>query len=248
MPNIEEVRNIVLEKLSEKVVWAERFPTGHAHFVFDVKTETGKNFAVRIAMPENRHLLESAVYWNKLLKPKGVPLPEIVASDLKAEFPYLILERFPGKDLWLVYSELSKPQKKTLAAEMARLQAIAGTLPKAKCFGYLETYRTNSNCRTWFDVLLKYLERSRSRIKATGFFDTEIVDRVERKVRNYENYFSKIEPVAFFDDITTKNVIVNEGKLSGIVDVELDVFRRQYRDNRFDANGAFVGRLRFGLY
>lgn len=220
MPNFEEVKKIVLEKLSEEIVSAERFSTGHQHFVFDAKTENGKSFVVRIARPEDRHLLESAVFWNKLLKPKGVPLPEIFASDLEAEFPFLILERFPGKDLWQVYAELSKAEKKRLAAEMTRLQAIAATLPKAKCFGYLETYDSETHCRTWFDVVLKYLERSRSRIKRTRFFDPEIVDRVEIKARNYENYFAKIEPVAFFDDITTKNVIVNEGKLSGIVDVD----------------------------
>jgi aminoglycoside phosphotransferase len=220
LPNLEEIRRIVSEKLSEKVVSAERFPTGHQHFVFDVETESGKKFVVRASKPEHRHLLESAVYWSELLKPKGIPLPEILASDLQAKFPYLILERFPGKDLRLVYSELSTSQKKTLAAEMAKLQAIAATLPKAKCFGYLETYRSETNCRTWFDVVLKYLERSRSRMKTTGFFDTEIVDRVERKARNYEDYFLKIEPIAFFDDITTKNVIVSEGKLSGIVDVD----------------------------
>lgn len=220
MPNFEELKKIVLKQLSEDIVSAERFSTGHQHFVFDVKTKSGKSFVVRIAQPEHRHLLESAVFWNNLLKPQGVPLPEIFALDLKAEFPFLILERFPGKDLWQVYAELSKAQKKQLAAEMTRLQAIAAALPNAKCFGYLETYDSETLCRTWFDVVLKYLERSRGRIKRTRLFDPEIVDRVESKARNYENYFAKIEPVAFFDDITTKNVIVNEGKLSGIVDVD----------------------------
>jgi aminoglycoside phosphotransferase len=220
LPIFEIVENIVLEKLSEKVISAERFSTGLCHFVFDVKTQSGKNFTVRIAQPENRHLLESAVYWSDLLKPKGIPLPEIIALDLKTEFPFLILERFPGKDLWLIYSELSKIQKKALAAEMARLQRIAETLPKAKRFGYLETYESETNCENWFEVLLKYLERSRSRMKLAGFLDTEIIDRVEREARNYENYFSKIEPIAFFDDITTKNVIVKDGRLSGIVDVD----------------------------
>lgn len=220
MVNFEKLSRIVLDNLAEKVFSAERFSTGHCHFVFDVKTESGKNIVVRIARPENRYLLESAVFWSELLKPKGVPLPEILASDLKAEFPFLILERLPGKDLWQVYPELSKSEKKVLAIEMTRLQETAATLPKAKSFGYLETYTSNSGCQTWFDVQLKYLDRSRSRIKATRLFDPEIVDRVEKIAGNYKSYFSKIEPIPFFDDITTKNVIVNEGRLSGIVDVD----------------------------
>lgn len=221
MPAISErVSQIVLEKLSERVVSAERFSTGHCHFVFDVKTESGRQFVVRMARPENRYLLESAVFWSALLRPKDVPLPEILAADLTAEFPFLILERLAGKDLWQVYRELSKSQKKTLAGDMARLQEIAKTLPRATSFGYLENYQSAAGCPTWFAVVLKYLERSRRRIKSTGFFDPEIVERVEKKARAFEDYFSKIEPTAFFDDITTKNVIVNEGMLSGIVDVD----------------------------
>ena len=33
-------------------------------------------------------------------------------------------------------------------------------------------------------------------------------------------YFSAVRPTAFLGDITTKNVLVHEGKLSGIVDVD----------------------------
>ena len=218
--NFEFINRIVAEKLAENIVSAERFSTGSQHFVFDVNTESGKNFVVRVSRPEHRHLAESAYFWNAHLRPKGVPLPEIIAADLTADFPFLILERLPGKDLWQVYAELSKSERKALAEEMARLQTIAAALPKAKSFGYLETYESVAGSPTWFEVVLKFLDRSRQRIKRVGFFETEIVDRVERLARNYEDYFSRIEPVAFFDDITTKNVIVNRGKLSGIVDVD----------------------------
>ena len=218
--NVEIVTRIVAGKMSEKVVSVERFPTGHQHFVFDVATESGQKLVVRISRPEHRQLAASARFWNETLRPKGVPLPEILAFDLTAEFPFLILERLPGKDLWQVYGELSTPEKKALAEEMARLQTIAAGLPKAKSFGYLETYESDAGCATWFEVVLKYLDRSRQRIAKNGFFDTEIVERVEQIARGYEGYFARIEPVAFFDDITTKNVIVADGKLSGIVDVD----------------------------
>lgn len=218
--NTEVVSRIVSENLSETAVSAERFTTGSQHYVFDVKTESGLNFVVRVSRPEHRHFAASARFWNELLRPKGVPLPKILASDLSAEFPFLILERLPGADLWQVYRELSASEKKALATEMARLQTIAASLPKASSFGYLETYESEAGCETWLGLFLKYLDRSRRRIKRAGYFDTEIVTRVERAAENYRDYFSGIEPIAFFDDITTKNVIVSEGKLSGIVDVD----------------------------
>lgn len=218
--NNEIVSRIVSENLSETAVSAERFTTGSQHFVFDVKTASGKKLVVRVSKPEHRHLVESALYWNETLRPNGVPLPVILAAGLTAEFPFLILERLPGKDLWQVYAKLSKADKKALSGEMTRLQTIAASLPKARSFGYLESYESVAGCATWFDVFLKYLDRSRQRITKGGFFHPEVVDRIERAARNYEDYFAQIEPIAFFDDITTKNVIINKGKLSGIVDVD----------------------------
>ncbi len=57
-------------------------------------------------------------------------------------------------------------------------------------------------------------------MKSGGVFETKTVAKVEERLYKFENYFSQIRPVAFLDDITTKNVIVHKGKLSGIVDVD----------------------------
>lgn len=39
-------------------------------------------------------------------------------------------------------------------------------------------------------------------------------------VMNFDSYTSEVKPTPFLDDTTTKNVIINDGKLSGIVDVD----------------------------
>ncbi|HHE37319.1 MAG TPA: hypothetical protein ENL20_01960, partial [Candidatus Cloacimonetes bacterium] len=39
-------------------------------------------------------------------------------------------------------------------------------------------------------------------------------------MERFNEYFSRIEPVPFLDDITTKNVIIQNGKLNGIVDID----------------------------
>jgi aminoglycoside phosphotransferase (APT) family kinase protein len=221
LPDLEIIKDIIYRTFNENVPIAERFPTGNCHFVFDVITESRRNVVVRIAKPENRNFLESAVFWNKLLYQKGVPVPEILAADLTStDFPYIILERLKGKDLGLIYPQLSKFEKQSLARELAKIQRLVATLPRANSFGFLGNYETISFCRTWTGVLQNSLERSRGRIKSGGIFQTAAVDRVEEKLSKYEGYFSQIEPVAFLDDITTKNVIVNDGKLSGVVDTD----------------------------
>lgn len=194
---------------------------GNCHFVFDVITESGRKVVARVARPENKNLLENAIGWSRLLKTKGVPLPEILAFKLNStNFPYLILERLKGTDLNEVYPQLSKIEKKSLATELVKIQNSVKNLPTAKGFGFLANYETDSYCRTWSGVLRNSLARSRNRMKSGGVFETKAVARVEEHLYKFENYFSQIRPVAFLDDITTKNVIVHKGKLSGIVDVD----------------------------
>jgi aminoglycoside phosphotransferase (APT) family kinase protein len=221
LPQSENIQEIIRQNFKENALKIDRFPMGNCHFVFDVITESGKNLVARIARPENKNLLENAIFWNGLLKPKGVPLPEILAFELNStNFPYLILERLKGTDLNEVYPQLSKLEKNLLATELVKVQNNVRTLPPAKGFGFLGNYETDSYCRTWSEVLRNSLARSRNRMKSGGVFETKVLDRVEERFYKFEDYLSQIRPVAFLDDITTKNVIVHNGKLSGIVDVD----------------------------
>jgi aminoglycoside phosphotransferase (APT) family kinase protein len=54
--------------------------------------------------------------------------------------------------------------------------------------------------------------------------DAEPVSRVERSAERLARYLARVRPTALLDDTTTKNVIVNEGRVSGIVDVDLICF------------------------
>jgi len=227
LPNKQHVAQIVERVRNESVLTVARFASGSRHFVYDVVTESRQNFVVRIATPENKEFLMGAMYWYTLLKPKGVQLPNVLYSDMEvttSPFPYLIIERLAGTDLGIVYPQLSKDEKKILAGEMAHIQEIAGTLPLGKGFGFVGGYESSCFQRTWIDVLYSSLDRSRKRIQTIGAVDSRHVDRVAEKIEKYESYFSQVSPKCFLDDITTKNVIVHGGRLSGIVDVDCVCF------------------------
>lgn len=213
---------IVRQVFDESISVVDRFPTGLCHFVYDVITETGKEIVVRIARLENRSMLSGAMYWYQLLKPQGVPLPKIIYSavDEANAFPFMILERFAGEDLGIVYPRLSKGEKKNLAEKTAAIQKIVGALPPAKGFGFVESYSSNFFQEKWIDVLYTSLKRSRQRMQAVGIENSQNIDRVAKKFNKFKDYLSQIEPKPFLDDITTKNVIVHKGELSGIVDVD----------------------------
>ena len=44
--------------------------------------------------------------------------------------------------------------------------------------------------------------------------------KLKKIVPYFKEYFNSIKPLPFLDDITTKNVLIHEGKLSGIIDLD----------------------------
>src|SRR5271156_6830163 len=95
-----------------------------AHYVFDVAFADRPPIVVRIGDSSARTRLTGAVYLSGLLRPRGVPLPAILAHDVQAEFPWMAMHRLPGTDLGGVIAGLSNQQLEEVAAEVARAQAI----------------------------------------------------------------------------------------------------------------------------
>lgn len=201
----------------------QRFPTGLAHYVYDAQLTDGRQYVVRLTLPAARAEFEGALYWSKRLRPLGVQLPRLLRCDLDGGthgFPALVMERLPGTDLGEVYATLSDQQKRQLAREIVAIQRMVAKLPAGQGFGYAHSYEDPTLKPTWKDVVDASLERSRQRIRAGGVVDLEAVARVQAAVDAAAAYFSTIEPTCFLHDTTTKNVLVADGRLSGIVDVD----------------------------
>lgn len=219
MPTTDDVITIVRETLGETARRVDRFPTGLCHYVFDVVT-AARPLVVRIAHPDSRETLAGGVAWSKLLRPRGVPLPALLHADLDAPWPFMIMERMPGRDLGEVYSSLSRDQKRDLAREIARIQRIVGDLPPGNGFGYATQLDQPLPHGSWREVIAASLDRSRDRIVAAGVVDPRYVDQVQDQILAFDAYLAAIAPRPFLDDTTTKNVLVDRGRLSGIVDVD----------------------------
>jgi Ser/Thr protein kinase RdoA (MazF antagonist) len=208
--------------LGEELGSVTRFPTGLQNYVYDVVLASGRSVVVRIALAENRPHLEGALHWDAQLRPLGVPLPEVLHADLEMErfaHPFLVLERLPGSDLGFVYDELSVEQRAQLAGEMVELQRRTSRLPEAPGYGYALDSSGWGLAKRWRNVLRGSLHMARSWLDRVGAVDPVWADRVGEKL-DAAGDLDDVAPTAFLHDITTKNVIVDEGALSGIVDVD----------------------------
>jgi aminoglycoside phosphotransferase (APT) family kinase protein len=175
---------------------------------------------VRVAAAHSRPAMVGAHELSRLLRPKGVPLPEIVAERLDHQFPHLILERLPGTDLGDIINALSDAGLEAIAAKVAKAQMTTADAVTGRSYGY-GVRPADAPHERWSQVLQDNLARSRRRITAAGLFDQAPVDAVAALVAAARRELDALPPIPFLHDTTTKNVIVTpDGILSGIVDVD----------------------------
>ena len=196
-----------------------RFPTGLRHWVYDIELLDGTQAVVRLSDPRHRDELRGGVFWNEQLRSVDVRVPELIASDIDGGQPFMVLERLPGTDLGNIFDELSESQLGHIATRVAEFQHRASQLRTASGFGYALDYGTPLSS-SWAAVLAASISRSERRIVDAGIIDPGWVDRVRRRQAQARDTFDDIPPTAFLHDATTKNLIISDGHVTGIVDTD----------------------------
>jgi aminoglycoside phosphotransferase len=201
-------------------VQVKRFGTGSQHHVFEVSFANRAPVVARLNTEQGVAAMIGASKLSRLLRPLGVPLPEIIAEDLGLPFPHLVLQRLPGTDLRFIVRTLSASRLEAIAKEVAKAQRIAAGIGSAGRYGYA-VEAADAPRQRWSEVLQDNLDRSRTRITAAGLFNLGAVNAVAALVARLTAQLDRQPAIPFLHDTTTKNVIVTpEGEFSGIVDVD----------------------------
>jgi Ser/Thr protein kinase RdoA (MazF antagonist) len=211
---------IVQHRLGHAPLQVRRFPTGIRHYVFECVFEDGSAVVARIGAPANRAEIEGGVRLSRLLRPLGVPLPELLVDGSAEPYPHMLLERFPGTDLGAVVHRLTPPQLQAIAGRMAEAQAIVAGQPSAGRYGYAVDPRAASFA-TWSAMLEADIGKDLDRIAGAGLFEHGLAAQVRTVLDVLRPELDAIPATPFLHDTTTKNVIVTEGGvLAGVVDVD----------------------------
>jgi fructosamine-3-kinase len=164
--------------------------------------------------------MAGALKLSLLLRPRGVPLPRIIADGVNHRFSHLVLERLPGVDLGAAIRGLSDSSLEIIARQVAQAQTITARAASGRRYGYGVTPEDAPHDR-WSAVLQDNLARSRKRIAAAKLFSEDPVNAVGQLVSFARHELDALPPIPFLHDTTTKNVIVTPAEsLSGIVDVD----------------------------
>lgn len=195
------------KQISTKISKIERCAVGHGNYVYIISDKTDK-YVIRCSNENNAYV--NTIYWLKQLKKANIPVPEIIANGRYQGYNYVILSYIAGEDLGIVYPTLSNSEKRTIAREVVRIQnAVAA----------IELDNIEDSWR-WNSFIQYMLERAKERIEKSGLFDVDKVEQLWKLSGTLQDYFHQIKPVAYLDDISTKNLLIEKGKVSGIIDID----------------------------
>lgn len=144
-----------------------------------------------------------------ILRAIGLPVPNLVASE-SDELAVLVLEWIPGTDLRDALPAMSGSQRENLATQIVEMQIRVGALPLGEGFGW-----TPIGVAGEFPTWLAVVERDVDRL------DPFYRDQLASPLRRLGSYLRHHPPIPFLDDLTVKNVIVKDGRLQGIVDLDV---------------------------
>jgi len=209
-------RQVALKILNEELnivpMEIERFTTGYCHSVYYVKTVSNE-YVLRVTSEENKGFYFGSVKWLEELARLEVPVPKILKHWQFEDVYYTLITYIHGKDIGEVYHTLSDCEKQGIAMKLARIQRKVSTLPSINRYGY-----DGWSFATWAEYIEFDIGRFRQNIARNKVFEDSVCDAVDRIKDTLKEYFSSVKPTEFLDDITTKNVLVHNGKLAGIVD------------------------------
>lgn len=215
---LETVNKICDDVFNGKPTEIIRNTVGLAGYVYTVVFNDTK-YVIKIS--DDKNLIIGSTYWLNKVKDLDIPTPCVIAENMSNAPYYFVMSFIPGKDLGLVYSSLLKSEKKIIAKKIIGFQKEIKKLPMAKGFGSLNSYEDSENiCSSWEESLLNDINRAEEGIIKNGIFSVEYVMKLKKIMPYFKEYFNSIKPVPFLDDITTKNVLIHEGKLSGIIDLD----------------------------
>jgi hypothetical protein len=223
-PSEDTAAYVVASMTNEKVLSSIRMTTGDQYFVFDIKTSTSE-YVIRMTDLAHKQNFLSGIYWQEKLIPLGIPLAKFIKSDLNgdySQFPALLMVRLQGNDLCNIYSNLTNLDKQNLAKDMVKIQALTNLLPDGLGYGIASSYEQIPENNSWYDFLLNRLLLFKDIIKTNAIFDETKVNQVISIAKDMEDELRSIRARPFLWDASERNVIIDKGKITGIVDVDVD--------------------------
>jgi aminoglycoside phosphotransferase (APT) family kinase protein len=132
---------------------------------------------------------------------------------------YQIQSCVKGTDLGCVIATLNETQLGVIAESVVDIFQKLRPVATNGRFGYI--YGDDSGCRdSWSEVIRDLIAEVEHRNAATSVVGAELLRVAKNILNHYQPYFDSVSSTCFYDDISSKNVLVHDGSFTGIVDLD----------------------------
>ncbi len=214
------IDTILFLHFNQKPVFIQRITVGICNEVYNVGL-SDKEVIVRLSSSD-KFLMGSHDHIPQF-KALHINVPDILFEDFsKTTIPlsYQIQNKIEGKDLGDVIEILTDDQLKTLAKEIASIFRKVKTIPSSEKFGVIWGGGDNELNNSWTERMKIWIDESIERGNKTGVMDNEMLQIADNTYSIYKSYFDSLKPVTYYGDISSKNVMINNGIFNGLVDLD----------------------------
>ncbi|WP_144140107.1 phosphotransferase family protein [Paraburkholderia sp. BCC1884] len=211
--------------LGERPLRLERQMFTHSgNAVYRAHLAGERSLAVRVS-PEAQTFLHTRSNL-AMLRGLGLPVQTVLAQGATpAGGDFVVLDWLPGRDLFYVFGSLDASQTERIAQAVVASQCrVAQRLPVAGDggFGWAAIGARAPHAR-WTEI---FGEPAPEALHAATLAraDATPLERFRARLglvrASLEAYFDTLRPVCFLDDLTIKNVLVEDGELRGLIDFD----------------------------
>jgi aminoglycoside phosphotransferase len=217
------VNDLILSKISQMLEQHfgiapskfRRMTFGHSSSrTYEVTLETQQ---VMLKINDNPAVLMHLEYNLNTLRVLGLPVSKLVFSDMTCKHvdaAFVVLEKIPGTDLRDELPSMTQNQMTVLAQQIVDFERCVNTLPLGQGFGWVALGQV-APFSSWAEVVQRDLKPGRE------VLEVELFEKILFTAKSFAPYFAEVKPVCFLDDLTTKNAIVQNGILRGLVDFDV---------------------------
>lgn len=202
----------------------ERVQGGAQNVVFKVAGPMGSR-ALRISPKGASRIVERSLAWNALLGGAGVPVARMEASGHEAGggFPWTASEWVGAEDLGKVYAGIGVEQRVDLARQIKDIQDKArSAIGKTQGFGVAASPSEPPSAETWARHISSLLSHRISKFASPSFLEGALLSSVKGwfEKEAADGVFDAVEPWGYMHDIADRNVLVADGQVKAIVDLD----------------------------
>ncbi len=214
-PEHRQALDLARQILGEEPLSAIREPLGRSgNGVFTLALANGHAAILRVS-PRPQTFASTPQNF-AILRQLGFPVPAVLAHGIiPSGGSYILLERLPGRDIVDELPGLSRAQTTQIAADVVKFARRLAQYKPGTGFGWAAIGR-GGKLPHWTCV---FGDNS-------GSACDEIPPPPARSARliqaraTLENYFTRVTPLCFLDDLTIRNLLISSGRISGIIDVD----------------------------